>query len=230
MAMRETARSYYADLVRDYPTKIRQLVPKYDEMIRCIIELLQLVRPGHLLDVGTGIGNLADLALQKVRGCKVTAIEASEEMVVEARRLLGASGDRTTVIHQDFMDFASEERFDVVISNLVLHNIPLEAKKEALLKVHGLLQPGGAFIWGDLVRHSDEAIQEHYVAYRKAFARAAGCTRELIERNFGKEGAEDHPLTIGATFEEAQWCGFRPVSCVWAHDTFAIFLLRKPSP
>ncbi|UCF18594.1 MAG: class I SAM-dependent methyltransferase [Gemmatimonadota bacterium] len=225
--MKETARSYYADLVREYPSKIRQLVPKYDEMVRCIIELLQLIRPERLLDVGAGIGNVADLALQKIRGCTVTAIEASEEMVVEARRLLSAYGARATVIHQDFMDFTSDAPYDAVISNLVIHNLPLQIKRESLLKLHALLKPGGAFVWGDLVRHPDGVVQEHYVAYRKAFARAAGCPLELIERNFHKEENQDHPLTAGETLEEARAVGFEPVSCVWAHDTFALFLLRK---
>ena len=43
--MKKSAKDYYAELKDGYGAKIRQLVPKYDDMTRCIVDLLKLCSP-----------------------------------------------------------------------------------------------------------------------------------------------------------------------------------------
>ena len=49
--MKESAKQYYAELRNGYAVRIRQLVPKYDDMIRCILDLLKLSSPVTVLDL-----------------------------------------------------------------------------------------------------------------------------------------------------------------------------------
>jgi len=65
--MKKATKDINADLTRDYSTKIRQLVPKYDEMVECIVELHQLCSPRTVLDTGAGIGNISALVLRRRR-------------------------------------------------------------------------------------------------------------------------------------------------------------------
>lgn len=225
--MKKTAKTYYADLRDDYSLKIRQLVPKYDEMVECIVQLLCLSSPRVVLDIGAGIGNLTALVLESIPDVSVTALEVSDEMFQEAQANLTAAGDRVRLIHQDILDFEPQESYDAVFTNLVLHNIESGDRRRVLERVNEWLEPGGIFVWGDYIRHSDERVQEYFVEYRKTFARATGCPEELVQQNFEKEATDDHPLTIEGTLSEGHAAGFSHVFPVWAHDMFAICCLRK---
>lgn len=222
-----SADSYYAALADGYEEKIRQLVPRYDDMLSCIVDLLALREPGRLLDIGAGVGNLAALLLERMPACRITALESSTEMVGAARALHRSTRDRIEILHRDVLDFSTEARFDAIYSNLVLHNLPEGDKARLLGAMIDWLKPDGVFIWGDLIRHSDERLQAHLVEYRRAFALAAGCPAELVRENFRKESWEDHPLTAERSLQLAGAAGFEPRSIVWAHDTFAIFHLQR---
>ena len=124
--MKEKVREYYADLRQAYPTKIRQLVPKYDEMVDLIVELLRLDEPRTVLDIGAGIGNLSAAVLAGLPETRVTVVEACEEMFGEAAQTLNHYSDRVKLVNRDILDFIPEHGYDAIISNLVLHNIGLE--------------------------------------------------------------------------------------------------------
>jgi ubiquinone/menaquinone biosynthesis C-methylase UbiE len=223
-----SAPGYYADLANDYSVKIRQLVPRYDEMVGCIIDLLQVAAPRRVLDIGAGIGNVAASLVERMPEVRVTALEVSDEMCAEAERLHRSLGDRLTFVNKDILEYAPDTRFDAVYSNLVLHNLELKDKRRVLRACREWLAADGILVWGDLIRHADDRLQRHFVEYRKNFALAAGCPAELVELNFAKETEEDHPLTVEGTLEEARSAGFEPADPVWAHDTFAIVVLRRP--
>ncbi len=103
------ARAYYADLKVDYSVKIRQLVPKYDEMVECIVQLLRLGSPRNVLDIGAGIGNVTALVLESVPDVRVTALEVSDEMFREAQPNLETAADRVRLVHQDIVDFEPDQ-------------------------------------------------------------------------------------------------------------------------
>ena len=228
--MKKIAEDYYAELKTEYSVKIRQLVPRYDDMTRCITEILELCSPETVLDIGAGVGNLSQIILQNLPRVRVTAVDACEEMVSDARRLLQHAGDRITLLHTDILDFSPEGKFDAVLSNLVLHNMSPDQKSRLLRAIRQWLTPGGAFIWGDLIRYADCRVQEHFIRQRMSFAVAAGCPRDLVKENFEKEERADHPLTVEQTLRVARSVGFPDPQNVWIHDTFAVFLLRTEKP
>jgi tRNA (cmo5U34)-methyltransferase len=225
-AMKEEVRDYYADLKQAYPTKIRQLVPLYDEMVELIIELLRLGEPRTVLDIGAGIGNVSAAVLDAFPQARVTVVEPCDEMFAEAARTLGGYTGRAQLVNQDILDFVPEHRYDAIFSNLVLHNIGLAEKRRLLTDLVGWLEPGGSFVWSDLIRHSDDRLQAHFIEYRKQIAAEAGCPDEVFEKDSSKESQLDHPLTVEEAFDLAHEVGFRSVSLAWAHDMFAIFLLK----
>jgi tRNA (cmo5U34)-methyltransferase len=223
--MKRQADEYYADLQEGYEAKIRKLVPKYDEMVECILDLLELYSPRTVLDIGCGIGNVTELVLERIPGARVTAVEACEDMAAEARRRLAEQGERIEILQADIVDFVPPARFEAIISNLVLHNIPFGDKRRLLERLKDWLEPGGCFIWGDMIVHPNERLQAHFVEYRNRFALDRGCSADLVEWNVRKEAEDDFPLTLEQTLEECRKAGFSLPAVVWAHDVFAIFLL-----
>jgi ubiquinone/menaquinone biosynthesis C-methylase UbiE len=224
--MKEEVREYYADLRQEYATKIRQLVPKYDEMVELIIDLLRLDEPGTVLDIGAGTGNVLAAVLQTFPRSRVTALEPCDEMFAEAARVLSAFSDRATFVKEDILEFVPGHRYDAIISNLVLHNLGRGEKQRLLTDLVGWLEPGGRFIWSDLIRHSDDRLQTHFIEYRKRFAAEAGCPGDVVETDSRKEAELDHPLTVEETLDMAHRAGFERASVAWVHDMFAMLLLQ----
>lgn len=225
-AMKREVREYYADLRLAYPTKIRQLVPRYDEMVDLIVELLRLAEPRSVLDIGAGIGNVSAAVLEALPQARITAVEPCDEMFAEAARTLSDFSGRADLVNQDILDFTPAHRFDAVFSNLVLHNIGPIEKRRLLTDLVGWLEPGGCFVWSDLIRHPDDRLQAHFIEYRKQFAAAAGCPNDVFERDSFKEARLDHPLTVEEAFDVAHQAGFRSGSLAWAHGMFAILMLK----
>jgi ubiquinone/menaquinone biosynthesis C-methylase UbiE len=220
----KSAHDYYTVLQQDYPTRIRQLVPKYDELVGCVAALLREREPGTILDIGAGVGEMTAQVLDALPRTRLTALDASPAMAAQARSRLQAYGDRVTVVQTGVLQYAPARPFEAVFSNLVLHNVPFPEKRELLHTIREWLTEGGVFVWGDLVRHSDPQLQQRFVNERREFAIARGCPEDLVAWNFRKEAREDYPFTADKAASALERAGFASVDLVWAHDTFAVFL------
>jgi tRNA (cmo5U34)-methyltransferase len=228
--MTRTAQDYYAEFSAGYAEKIRQLVPRYDEMLETILDLLQLAHPGGVLDIGAGVGNVSDQVLRGFPEAHVTALDASPEMLEQARTLLAPHGTRASVVRHDIAGYSPGRSFDAVFSNLVLHNLPPDTRRETLGAIRRWLEPGGVFIWGEMIVHPDPAVQQHFARQRAEHALAAGCPQDFVDWNFEKESTLDHPWTTAQTLEELAAAGFDNPEVVWAHDAFAVFFAGVKEP
>ncbi|MCS6808724.1 MAG: methyltransferase domain-containing protein [Bacteroidota bacterium] len=109
-------------------------------------EVLEVLKPQSgetILDIGCGTGHLTSCIAQA--GAEVIGIDASPDMVREARRLYPqitfVEADATTC---SLETVSREQPFDAVFSNAALHWIP---RAEAVLEcVHDMLKPGGRFV------------------------------------------------------------------------------------
>jgi SAM-dependent methyltransferase len=105
------------------------------------LSLLPDVNGKNVLDAGCGPGWYADWLAQ--RGARVVAVDRSEAMVRLAERRLHG---RARVLHADVGNLRgalADERFDLVVSSLVLHYLPDLAQTfhewARLLRPRGLL-------------------------------------------------------------------------------------------
>lgn len=224
--MKASAQHYYALLRENYEAEIRRLVPKYDEMVDTILDLVVRRGPRTVLDVGSGVGNVAQRVLAALPDARLTAVDACESMAADTRERLAAFADRVEVVYGDVTEFTPARRFDAIYSNLVIHNVPFDRKSDLLARLAGWLVPDGVFVWSDLTRYDDVRLQEHFVRYRIDLALAAGCDRSFVRRSFDKEAHQDYPYTIDEALGAARNAGLSG-EVVWAHDTFAILHLGR---
>lgn len=83
---------------------------------------LELAGDERVLDAGCGSGRVTELLLDRWPGVGVVALDASTEMVSEARRRLGRFGDRVTFVVADLArPLPVDGRVDAVISTATFH-------------------------------------------------------------------------------------------------------------
>ncbi len=70
-----------------------------------------------ILDIGTGSGCIAVSLALELPGSEVSALDVSMEALKVARQNASALGARIQFIHDDIRGYASEEKYDVVVSN-----------------------------------------------------------------------------------------------------------------
>ncbi|HVX11383.1 MAG TPA: class I SAM-dependent methyltransferase [Pirellulales bacterium] len=103
-----------------------------------LLDLLQPQSGQRVLDLGCGTGHLTAAIAE--RGAAVVGIDASAEMIDQARRNFPAIEFHVA----DAREYRSQEPFDAVFSNAALHWVkPAEA---AVQTVAAALKPGGRFV------------------------------------------------------------------------------------
>ncbi len=155
------------DPVHD-PAPLREYMDKWDgdRFIACL-------NPGKgrsALEIGVGSGRLA-VRVGPLFG-EFWGIDISPKTIIRARENLGGMGN-VTLVCGDFMEYDFRRRFDVVYSSLTFMHI--EDKERAVVRVAGLLNPGGVFVLS-VDKSTDEFIEygerkiKIYPAGREAMA------------------------------------------------------------
>ena len=107
---------------------------------RDVLDVLGPQPDERVLDLGCGTGHLtADIA---ETGASVVGIDASSEMVEQARRTY----PDLTIERADARDYGPDEPFDAVFSNAALHWIPDADQDAVLATVAESLTEGGRFV------------------------------------------------------------------------------------
>src|SRR5947209_18373639 len=75
----------------------------------------------HVLDAGCGSGRVTAELLKAFPRAQVTAVDASQNMVDEARQTLLPFGNRVKTEQLDLLELSAEDEFDVIFSTAVFH-------------------------------------------------------------------------------------------------------------
>ena len=128
----------------------RSIAPIYDRLFDATNKTLRLVglrvfRPpagAMVLDVGCGTG--AQLEVYRRLRCRLFGVDSSPSMLGRARRRLARSADLTLADARS-VPFRSAG-FDLVLSMLTLHGMPLETRMGALSEMKRMLKPAGRLL------------------------------------------------------------------------------------
>ncbi|MEN9683136.1 MAG: hypothetical protein RLZZ427_887 [Pseudomonadota bacterium] len=123
---------------------------------------------GHLLDVGTGTGRMAELFAP--RAAQVTAFDKSPEMLRVARtRLQDLPADQINLVQGDFtaLPFA-DAAFDTVLFHQVLHYA--QAPEEVLAQAARVTRRGGRIAVVDFAAHDREDLRTQHAHARLGFS------------------------------------------------------------
>jgi tRNA (cmo5U34)-methyltransferase len=109
----------------------------------------------RLLELGTGTGETARRVLAIHPGAALVGLDASSEMLDQARVVLPA--DRVELRQSRLEDPLPDGPFDTVFSALAIHHLDGPGKADLFRRVAAVLSPRGRFVLGDVVVPVDPA-------------------------------------------------------------------------
>jgi ubiquinone/menaquinone biosynthesis C-methylase UbiE len=110
-----------------------------------LVRLARLEPGQSVLDIGCGTGSLAIAAKRRVGPLgRVHGIDASPEMIARARKKARKAGVDVTFTNGVVERLPlPDERFDAVLSTLMLHHLPRAAREQCVREIRRVLKPGG---------------------------------------------------------------------------------------
>lgn len=132
------------------------LQPSRRTFLSDLIGALKVIHPTkNVLEVGSGTGFLAELALSCTQIQKITGVDINSDWVEysRARNLKNAC-----FFEADICGWNPSERYDAAYSYMTFHHI--SRKSDALKTISGLLRPGAAFILFDKFSDTETIVSE----------------------------------------------------------------------
>ncbi len=200
-----------------YEALARRVIPGYRTLFPMFTALIEpeLPRRGRVLVVGAGTG-IEIVHLKRARpDLRVHGVDPSDQMLELAERRVAETGvgDGVTLQHGYAADVATTPLFDAATLINVLHFVPDDGGKAALLAdIARRLRPGGVFVFYDL--HGGDTPEEHerYLSAWRRYWKLRDMSPEEM-RDFNdriREGIHFSPasrsieLAIAAGFEEPE--------------------------
>jgi ubiquinone/menaquinone biosynthesis C-methylase UbiE len=113
----------------------------------------RLRQGGRLLDVGCGVGTQVESLAQAFPTATFVGIDVLAPVLEVARELIAAGGlsDRVTFLQTGAEQLEAEEAFDVIMMNIVLHELPPAIRPRAVTAMYRASRPGGVLISNDFL-------------------------------------------------------------------------------
>lgn len=184
------------------------LTPLYDVGVAALTRerrwrtaLVEQVRPGAndvIVDVGCGTGSLLVRMGKIAPSARLVGIDPDPAVLARARRRIGEAG-LSVELHIGFARQAAELlqgiRPTKITSSLVLHQVPMKEKIDALAAMHSALEPGGELHMADYGRQRTRLMRTLF--------------RLVVQNLDGRENTE--PNARGVLPELMRQAGFRRV-------------------
>jgi len=186
--------------------------------IGCIKSRFPQFKPGRILDLGCGAG-MSTLPLKAAwPEADIYGVDLAAPMLRYAHARSEAYGvpvfySQQNAAHTNFADGS----FDLVLSNLLLHEIPQKLIREVIAECHRLLKPGGVMVHNDMVGWPDDPFQEFMAEWNahnnnEPFERGSGTIDwrgACVDAGFAAEDVFLQPVDAAYMSEQLAYVGFR---------------------
>jgi ubiquinone/menaquinone biosynthesis C-methylase UbiE len=190
----EAARRYFADHASEWDA-IRARHVAEEQVETAMLALMHNRRLGHLLDIGTGTGRMAEIFSPVAS--QITALDRSPEMLRIARAKLADRTISADLVQGDFLALPlTDSSVDTVVMHQVLHFA--QEPDRVIAEAARVLRPGGHLLVVDFAPHEQEDLRSLAAHARLGFSDAQmrgwfASTAMLLEAGQTLDG---DPLTI----------------------------------
>ncbi|MEH1807782.1 class I SAM-dependent methyltransferase [Nostoc sp.] len=220
----------------DFDTGIRQLLPRYDEMLEVITRCLPSTSR-RILELGCGTGELSLKILNRFPDAQVIALDYSPRMLQFAQDKITAAGyqQRWTGIQADFGDWTNNpenldigSKFDACVSSLAIHHLQDEMKLKLFERIAASLTQNGCFWNADPTLPESPALAEVYKAAREQWSLQQGISLTEIRAKLGATStqgysSQDQLASLDTHCQMLSKAGFKTVAVPWKYYGLAVF-------
>jgi SAM-dependent methyltransferase len=186
--------------------------------IDCVRARFPDLTPRRILDLGCGAG-MSTLPLAEAwPGAEIHALDLAAPMLRYAHARSESFGvsvhySQQNAAHTNFADAS----FDLVLSNLLLHEIPQKVTREVIAECHRLLAPGGVMIHNDMVGWPTDPFQGFMAEWNghhnnEPFERGSGTLdwrAACTDSGFGADRIFLQPVGAAYMAEQLMYVGYR---------------------
>jgi tRNA (cmo5U34)-methyltransferase len=220
----------------DFDNGIRQLLPRYDEMLEVITRCIPSTSR-RILELGCGTGELSLKVLKRFPEAKIIALDYSPRMIHFAQeKIAQANCDRNWQgVEADFGEWANyPEKFDIgdgfdaCISSLAIHHLTDVMKMSLFASIYKNLNHGGCFWNADPILAETPALAEVYQTAREEWASQQGIAIADVRTKIGTSStygysSQDQLATLETHLLFLAQAGFATVAVPWKYYGLAVF-------
>lgn len=211
-----------------YTALRRRLVPDFDGFYGTAVDALALApaggAPERVLDLGAGTGLLSAQVLAAHPDAQLALLDASDEMLAEARERLG---DAVAAVHvRDLASPLPAGPYDAVVSALAIHHLSDADKRALMARAHDVLVPGGVFVNAEQVSAPTRALTDVYTARWVQDCRALGATEAEIDGARARM-RHDRCADVESQLTWLRDAGFDSADCLYKRWRFAVLAAYK---
>ena len=217
-------------VVKVFDDMVRRSVPGYDSMIQMVGLVARMYGQDNTnyydLGASTGAISLAISLNNKHKNNQFIAIDNSAEMVKKCQANLEKEIENLKVLCADIND-TDISNASIVVLNLTLQFIDVDARLALLKKIYNGLNPGGVLIISEKIHFDDTETQNHITKLHIDFKRENGYSeleiankRQAIENVMITDTKKTHITRL-------KDCGFIEASCYFQCLNFVSFLSVK---
>lgn len=193
-----------------------------DALGHCTVEAVRSrfpdLRPRRILDLGCSAGMSTHPLHTAWPDAEIHAIDIAAPMLRYAHARSEAMG---VPVHYAQMDAGHtsypDGHFDLVLSNLLLHEIPQKLTRQILVEAHRLLAPGGVTIHNDMAGWPDDPFEQFMAEWNshhnnEPFERGSGTIDwevACVAAGFAAETVFIQPIGAAYMAEQLAYVGYR---------------------
>ena len=133
---------------------------------RHVVRIVRRCRPGRILDVATGTGDLAIEMARRIPGVRVLGVDLSERMLEEARRKVAARGlDERVLLERGDAEHLAVAAASVDVATVAFGVRNFENLEAGLRELHRVLKPGGKVVILEFSRPRNRIFRALYEFY-----------------------------------------------------------------
>jgi len=222
-----SASEFFQQVVGIYDDLIKKHVPCYEDLFWAMFYYLPPnFKPGHVLELGCGTGNLTSAIYQSWPQAEITAVDMVPEMLVKTRQKL--ADKPLQLVESSFQDLDfPPEKFDIILSSLALHHLPDKDKWPFFQKCYAWLKRDGFFVFADGAAGVSERLTQVHIDLWENLNIRDGFTPEELEQTRQHRNAHDHYASLPDLTTHLGKAGFKHVDVLWRYGIWAVLQAQK---
>lgn len=181
----------------------------------------------NILDVGFGDGQVIESLLSEYRNAKIYGIDSSISFYEKLTgKLCNVFSDRIFLECIDFLEYKSENTFDIIISSNVFHHFSTDDRLKGYKAIHSFLNPDGVFIYCDITTVEQKDFLN--ILNKIVLKRIEKSELSLAQKKFRRNHLQDDNLIDSkTTIELLHSVGFNKAEIFVRSFNQTIWLIKK---